>query len=273
MLPKPVDAAASRRSMRCGISVAICAAILASMWNEGAGAQTHAGQYEQADIEYGARLYAGPCTVCHGERGDQMPGIDFSSGTFKNASTDRELTNVIRDGVAGTAMPPSGLSDSEIAAVIAYLRNIGRVDFSGAAVGDSVRGQALFYGKGDCASCHRVVSQGPRAAPDLSSIGQMRTAATLHRTLLDPDDALLPINRSVRAVTLDGRTITGRRLNEDTHTVQLIDEHGRLVSLIKSELRDYALDDEARMPSYADVLTDEERSDLVAYLLSLKGLR
>jgi cytochrome c oxidase cbb3-type subunit III len=273
MLSQPFDATASWRSLGRGVALAVRATILAAVFIASARAQTHAGHYEQADIEYGARLYAGPCTVCHGERGDQMPGINFSSGTFKNASTDRELTTVIRDGVAGTAMPPSGLSDSEIAAVIAYLRNMGRVDLNGAGVGDSARGQALFYGKGDCGSCHRVVAQGPRVAPDLTNIGTMRTAATLHRTLLDPDDALLPINRAVRAVTRDGRTITGRRLNEDTHTVQLVDERGELISLEKSDLREYALGDEARMPSYGEVLTDEERADVVAYLLSLKGLR
>ena len=271
MLSHPVDAAASRRFLRRVAAMALTA--IAVTWTAAARAQAHVGQYEQADIEYGARLYAGPCTACHGERGDQMPGINFSAGTFKNASIDRELLEIIRDGIPGTAMPPSGLSDTEISAVIAYLRNMGRVDSAGAAVGDPARGQALFYGKGDCGSCHRVTSQGPRAAPDLSSIGTMRTAATLHRTLLDPAAALLPINRPVRAVTRDGRTITGRRLNEDTHTVQLVDERGLLVSLEKSELRDYSLDDEARMPSYADVLSEKERADVVAYLLSLKGLR
>jgi putative heme-binding domain-containing protein len=238
----------------------------------GALAQQHAGQYEQADIEYGARLYRGPCVVCHGERGDQMPGVSFQAGTFKNASTDRELTNVIRDGVAGTAMPPSGLSDSEIAAVIAYLRNMGRADLSGTAVGDAARGRALYVGKGDCGSCHRIGAQGPRAAPDLSSIGTLRTAATLQRTLRDPEGALLPINRSVRAVLRDGTVVEGRRLNEDTHTVQLVDDHERLISLDKASLREYRLGSDARMPSFEKVFTDAERADLVAYLLSLKGI-
>ena len=52
---------------------------------------------------------------------------------------------------------------------------------------------------------------------------------------------MLPINRPVRAVTRDGRTIRGRRLNEDTYTVQLIDEQERLVSLAKADLREYEL--------------------------------
>src|SRR5882672_932591 len=270
MLVTTLGAKALDRRLRRSLWARIAPAVAALVLSGSALAQQHAGQYEQADIEYGARLYRGPCVVCHGEHGDQMPGVNFQAGTFKNASTDRELTNVIRDGVAGTAMSPSGLSDSEIAAVIAYLRNMGRADLSGTAVGDAARGRALFTGKGDCGSCHRVVAQGPRAAPDLSSIGTLRTAATLQRTLRDPEAALLPINRSVHAVLRDGTVIEGRRLNEDTHTVQLVDERERLVSLDKSTLRAYTLGDDARMPSYEKAFTDDERADLVAYLLSLK---
>ena len=55
-------------------------------------------------------------------------------------------------------------------------------------------------------------------------------------------------NRSVRAVTRDGKVITGRRMNEDTYTVQLIDEQERLVSLVKANLREYGLVRRTSMP-------------------------
>jgi putative heme-binding domain-containing protein len=233
----------------------------------------HAGQYEQADIEYGARLYAGRCTICHGERGDGMPGVNLRSGRFKNASTDRELTNVIRDGVAGTAMVPNAYTDSELTALVSYLRNFGSFDPGrGGKPGDAERGRQLFQGKGDCGSCHRVNGVGPRAAPDLSNVGAIRTASTLQRYLLDPTDAMLPINRPVRAVKRDGTVITGRRMNEDTHTVQIVDSHERLISLDKSQLREYTIGTAATMPSFATVFNDDERADLVEYLLSLKGM-
>jgi mono/diheme cytochrome c family protein len=77
----------------------------------------------------------------------------------------------------------------------------------------------------------------------------------------------------VRAVTRDGKVISGRRLNEDTYTVQLIDEQERLVSLDKAGLREYTVVKTSSMPSYKDKLTSEELSDLVAYLRSLKGSR
>ena len=43
---------------------------------------------------------------------------------------------------------------------------------------------------------------------------------------------MMPINRPVRAVTRDGKVINGRRLNEDTYTVQLLDEQGERIVLM-----------------------------------------
>jgi mono/diheme cytochrome c family protein len=90
--------------------------------------------------------------------------------------------------------------------------------------------------------------------------------------LVDPDAEVRFANRSVRAVTKDGKVITGRRLNEDTYTVQLIDEQERLVSLVKDNLREYGLVRRTSMPGYRDKLTANELADVLAYLLSLKGL-
>ena len=62
----------------------------------------------------------------------------------------------------------------------------------------------------------------------------------------------MPINRPVRAVTQDGTTISGRRLNEDTYTVQLIDDRSGCVSLIKADLASTTIVTTSPMPSYAD---------------------
>jgi putative heme-binding domain-containing protein len=249
----------------------IGAALLAGARFGAAQAPAHAGQYEQADIEYGAQLYSGHCVVCHGERGDAMPGANLGSGRFRHAETDRDLTNIIRNGVPGTAMAPSAYTDSELGALVAFLRNMSNVNLSAVKLGDPARGRALFVGKGNCDSCHRVGAEGPRAAPDLTSIGATRTAATLERSLLDPSVSLLPATRPVRAVLHDGTVVMGRRLNEDTFTVQLIDSNERLVSLDRAAIREYTVGTEAAMPAYAEVLSADERADLVAYLLSLKG--
>ena len=108
-------------------------------------------------------------------------------------------------------------------------------------------------------------------APDLRDIGTIRTAADLQTSILNPSAAMVPINRPVRAVTRDGKTINGRRLNEDTFTVQLMDDRGALVSLVKADLREYIVLTQSPMPAYEKKLNSDEVADLVAYLLSLKG--
>ena len=83
---------------------------------------------------------------------------------------------------------------------------------------------------------------------------------------------MIPINRFVRAVLADGTVVNGRRLNEDTYSVQLLDDEGQLRALDKTTLREFRVITESPMPSYADSLSDQEIADVVAYLLTLRGL-
>jgi len=101
---------------------------------------------------------------------------------------------------------------------------------------------------------------------------RLRTPDGILRAIVDPESEIRYANRSIRAVTRDGTVITGRRMNEDTYTVQLIDEQEKLVSLVKSNLREYGLVRRTGMPSYRDKLSNAEVADVLAYLLSLKGL-
>ena len=168
-------------------------------------------------------------------------------------------------------MPAFRLQPAELDALVAFIRSGFDVSATPFTVGDAGRGKAVYDGKGACATCHRVAGKGARTAPDLSEIGAIRQPATIQRSLVEPSRGMMPINRPVRIVTRDGRTIRGRRLNEDTATVQLIDEAERLVSLSKSDIRELELGTTSDMPSFAGKLTSEELADLLAYLLSLRG--
>jgi cytochrome c oxidase cbb3-type subunit III len=256
-------------------AAALSLCLLALTARAGAQAQggpaEHPGQYAQADIDAGSRLYSAQCQQCHGLNGDQITGIDLRRGQFRRSTSDEDLAKVITGGVPGTAMPPFAFQPGEVTSVIAYIR--AGFDPAGTAVkvGTASRGRAIFDGKGGCTTCHRVNGNGPRLAPDLSDIGAIRTPSTLQRTLLDPSSQMMPINRPVRVVTKDGKTISGRRFNEDTFSVQLIDEQERLLSLDKSAIKSMTVETKSKMPAYAGTLTPDEISDVIAYLLSLKG--
>lgn len=240
----------------------------------GASAQppdsAHPGEYAPADIAYGARLYDAQCTTCHGADGDGVGGVNLRSGRFRNATSDADLLRIITTGIPGTAMPAFRLDAAETAGIVAYLRNMNGFERGSVTPGDAERGRTIFAGKGNCSRCHRVGGAGSRVAPDLTDIGAMRSPASLMRSLTEPASQMMPINRPVRAVTRDGTVINGRRLNEDTYTVQLVDDKERLLSLTKADLREFTVLTTSPMPSYRN-LSSEELSDLVAYLLSLKG--
>jgi putative heme-binding domain-containing protein len=236
-------------------------------------AQDRAVTYAPADIRYGAQIYAAQCAACHGANGTQIGGVDLGGGQLRRASSDLDLRNVLANGILGTAMPPFRLDPSEVTAIVAYIRNMRNFDSHAGNLGDANRGRAWFEGAGGCTNCHRVNGKGPRVAPDLSEIGALRSADFLQRKLLDANGMMLPMNRSVRAVTKDGKVINGRRLNEDTYSVQLIDDQEHLLSLDKTNLREYTVLTTSTMPSYKDKMSEQETADLIAYLLTLKGLR
>ena len=170
-------------------------------------------------------------------------------------------------------MPPGEYSAPELTALVAYIRTMSELDVSSVRLGEPSNGEAVVMGKGDCTSCHRLGDAGSLGlAPELTAIASTRTAGALERAILDPNGAMIPINRPVRAVLADGSVVNGRRLNEDTYTVQLIDENGRLRSLEKDALQEFTVIKESPMPSYEETLTTEEIADVVAYMLTLRGV-
>ena len=135
--------------------------------------------------------------------------------------------------------------------------------------GDASRGGALMESN-KCFDCHRIRDRGSRLGPNLSDIGGRRTPDRLRQALVAPDEDVTPENRFVRLVTREGATITGRLLNQDAFSVQLITPKDELKTYLRASLREYAIVDKGLMPSVQGKLTDQQIADLVAYLASLK---
>ena len=231
-----------------------------------AQADPHAG----GDVAEGSRLYTAYCAACHGVDGDQVPGVDLKGGQFRRVASDRDLSKIIMEGIPGTAMPPASFTPVQVSHVIAYVRSLKMAPVNSAVAGDSLRGKAILEGKGGCLKCHQVAAEGSRVGPELTGIGKLRSSAAIESSILDPNRTVLPQHRYIQATTKQGHAISGRRLGEDTLTVQLIDSNEELLSLPKAALREYAVLKTSPMPSYKDKLTAQELADLVSYLVSLK---
>jgi putative heme-binding domain-containing protein len=252
------------------VLIAIAVALIAGSEDPALRSAVYAQHETASDIEDGGRVFRQSCANCHGPDGNEIPGIDLGRGVFKSAKTDEDLVAVIRKGVPGTPMPATNMSEEQAKKVVAYLRTTAATRTTSTAVGDVARGKTLFDGKGGCAKCHRVAGVGSRLGPDLTRIGQLRRSVDLQRSLVDPAAEVLPTGRFYRVVTKDGATVTGRLLNIDTFTVQMMDTKEQLRSFTKANVKEHGFIP-SPMPSYKSTFTSQELADVVSYLVSLKG--
>jgi len=228
--------------------------------------------YSTIEISEGGKLFQASCARCHGPDGDGVPGVNFARGQFRRATADDQLAQIVMTGIPGTGMPPSNFSQFDAGRIVAYLRSMAAAPAAGAVgAGNAARGKTVVEGKGECRSCHRVEGAGSQLGPDLNTVGPLRRTSDLQRSLLEPDAEIIDDNRFARVVTRGGETITGRLLNQDSFSIQLFDPAERLLSFMKSDLREYATLKNSAMPSYRDKLTAEELADVVSYLRSLKA--
>src|SRR5271165_7035920 len=228
------------------------------------------------------------CALCHGlgaHGGGRGP--DLTRAVKKHTHSDADMFQVISNGIAGTAMPANGtngqgvgMTEEEIWQIITYIRSQ-EVKAPAKGLANAARGKDLFYGDGNCALCHMVEGKGGRLGPDLTAVGGSRTREAIIDSVRNPSRRLawglteatkeFPQEyESVTAVTADGKQIKGVTLNEDSFSVQIMDAGERIHLLDKDKLRSFQKSRESAMPKYdADVLTDKDLEDIVAYLISV----
>jgi PQQ-dependent dehydrogenase (methanol/ethanol family) len=141
--------------------------------------------------------------------------------------------------------------------------------------GNVAAGEGVFFGKGNCATCHEINGRGGIVGPDLSAAGT-RTPEALRAKILNPNSA--PGGRGggaplvVVARRPDGREIQGVRRYEDTFSLQLVDASGQLHLLDKTKLAEVRRETRSLMPQdYATRLTDSDLQNLLAYISTLKA--
>ena len=260
------------RHLAAAAVFAACGAAVAS----GAGAQEAENPFtEGPDRRMGETSFRVHCALCHGydaRGGAETGGPDLATGRFRRASTQAGLFDVIRNGVAGTAMlgiDPAA-PDRVVWQIITYLDSLTPNPAAVDLPGDAAAGRALFAGRGGCAACHMVAGAGGRRGPDLSRVGERRDPDELRADLLDPSREVEPRWWTMVVTRGDGSVVQGARMGEDTFTVRLMDADEQLWSFSKSAIRSFERVRTSSMPAAGDVLTGAEVDDLIAYLAALR---
>ncbi len=222
------------------------------------------------DVKIGQEYYRLRCAECHGAVGEGGRGPNLAAGVFYHGGEDQDVFDTVRNGIRGTEMPGFGSSEERLWQVVAFIRSLNQAATPEEARGDATRGKALFQGKGDCLSCHRVGPEGGFSGPGLGSVGSQRSLAHLRTSMLDPND---DVRRRYWLVTVTGpngaRTL-GNVLNEDRHSLQLLDLRGKLRSFDKATLQTIERDPNSMMQSYDGMFDESEMEDLLSYLVSLR---
>ncbi len=238
----------------------------------------------------GQRIFDGTCQTCHGAAGIGDPGRGgpaLNVTRLKQGDGDADLFRTIRQGVSGTQMPPyKGLRDEQVWQLVSYIRSLQNTAAStgpsrGAVApeGNVAAGEALFFGRAACASCHEINARGGVTGPDLSNAGRL-SAATLRQKIVSPNEPLPPApgargggggRGGAPPVTLvakmaDGREIRGVRRNEDTFSAQVVDASGRL-HLIDKLKTPVTVETQSLMPNdYAKRLSADDITNIVSFL-------
>lgn len=227
------------------------------------------GQAE-LDIAEGKAIFRGNCAFCHGLTGSGGRGPNLISGRFLHGSTDDDVRNVIRHGVAGTNMPSFEMRDDELDKLVQYIRGLSGSGAKEASVpGDPVRGRQVYLSSG-CPGCHRIGGEGSVLGPDLTRIGAGRSSDYIRQSIVDPSADIPPEFEGVTVVTGAGERVTGVRVNEDTFSVQLRDMAQNFRMFQKSEVREVRHEPKSLMPPYQS-LSGGALQNLLAYLDTLRG--
>jgi 6-phosphogluconolactonase len=242
---------------------------------------------DTAAIEQGRGLYNGACTGCHGANGaagEIGPGLGVPGRSYAR-NTDEQIFDAIKHGIPATVMPAqqNQLNDDQIWKITAYVKGLRGTAIDAPSPGDAVHGEAVFWGKGDCGSCHMVRGRGSIIGPDLSNLAGLRKTNSIiaaltreqHRVYgpggAQPHD-LVPLQTYpvVQVKTSSGKTVRGVLRNEDSFSMQIMGLDQQLYLLDRAKLKKILYEPKSLMPTdYDQRLSQLEFDDLLAYLTRL----
>jgi putative heme-binding domain-containing protein len=252
-----------------------------------AGAAAHPAIGNREAIAEGEKLYNETCTSCHGKdgKGGELGPPVASQNRRYLRRTDNEVFDALKNGIEGTQMPPfsSQFSDDQLWRLTAYVRGLRGTAVDTPALGNVAGGEALFWGKANCGSCHMVKARGGILGPDLSNLGGSRKVQDIvdaltkekHRIAGDGgthDTTLLPMAtyQPVRVTTKDGKVVSGILKNEDSFSLQVLGKDDLNIYRFRRQDVQVYYDPTSVMPHDWDKrLTPPEFQDLLAFLTRL----
>lgn len=241
-----------------------------------AGCASLTVEAQRSDTGTGAQRFMEYCAGCHGadaRGGTKAPSLINPPHAARRS--DSELFRIVHDGTRGGMPPFAQIGDTNIAAILQYVRRLAGSSPSTESsaetpvTGDVDAGRALYFGKGQCSNCHLMRGKGGFIARNLTNYGRTHGSTAILEAITDPDTPLVPSSQVVVVTTSTGQKITGVLRNEDAFTVELQTEDGRFHSLARNDVSDVRYTGQSLMPrDYGKRLTSQELNDIISFLIA-----
>ncbi len=245
-------------------------AIFAAMLLSPQLARTSPRNSNHAEAIEGRKIFASRCADCHGLDGtgtQRAPNI--ATNPQVQDLSQKELFQIVSAGMPGVGMPAfRSLGTDGINAVTDYIRILQGKSGSARVAGNPQRGEAVFFGKGNCSNCHMAGGRGGFIAPDLTTYGQAHSAEQIRVAITNPGEREA-LKNMVTAIAVNEEHYECVVRNEDNFSLQLQSLDGVFHLLSKSDLKSIDRGQSLMPADYASRLSDAELDDVVSYLLTL----
>ena len=118
-----------------------------------------------------------------------------------------------------------------------------------------------------CFVCHKLHGEGADVGPDLTGVGRSTLDALLAH-IIDPNQVVGKGYENVEVETRDGRTVTGR-LVEDTDTrVKLLASGPKEETIARSEIANLRVSELSVMPEGLEQIPDDDWRNMIWFILN-----
>jgi len=140
--------------------------------------------------------------------------------------------------------------------------------------GDADSGRQLFLQdeRLTCRRCHQVDGSGGETGPDLTHVGSRLDRTHLIEAILQPSQVIADEFRQYKFLTAAGHLVSGIAEDRNGDSIRLTGRDAAPVSVSQDDIvNEFASPFSVMPPNLADALSEEEFTDLVAWLESLRS--
>ena len=234
--------------------------------------------YGADQVRAGQRIFSAQCGFCHGRDamgGDSGPDLTRSTLVAEDVRGDK-IGTVVRNGRVEKGMPAFNLSETELAAIVAFIHDSkataeslagGRrtVEAGDLQTGNAEAGKQYFSSA--CARCHSP-------GGDLAGVATRFQGLALLQRMLYPaagrGGGPAPAPAQVTVTLASGQIVTGKLAYRDEFTITVTDASGWSRSWPTNQVT-FTVNDP--LQAHVDQLgkyTDDDMHDVLAYLQTLQ---